>query len=114
VLRFRYGDSAGLLEGDAEGVVEQRMAARHELKSDLLKVAHHGSATSWTPEFIRAVRPRWAVISLGARNTFGHPRIETLKGLEEAGAATYRTDRNGATSFYLDGRSVIPQWASLR
>jgi competence protein ComEC len=90
------------------------MAARHELKSDLLKVAHQESATSSTPEFIRAVRPRRAVISVGARNTFGHPRIETLRGLEEAGAATYRTDRNGATSFYLDGCSVIPESACLR
>ena len=75
VLRLRYRDSSVLLEGDAEGAVEQRMAARHEMKSDLLKVAHHGSATSSTPEFIRAVRPRWAVISVSARNTFGHPRI---------------------------------------
>lgn len=114
VLRFGYGNSSMLLEGDAEGVVEQRMAAMHDLRSDLLKVAHHGSATSSTEEFIHAVQPRWAIISVGARNTFGHPRLETLKRLEEEGAATYRTDLNGAVSFYLDGRSVSPQLACLR
>ncbi|MGC2195465.1 MAG: ComEC/Rec2 family competence protein [Terriglobales bacterium] len=139
VLRLAYRDSSVLLEGDAEGVIERRMATMHRecapsppslagcphdsrldagatflLKSDLLKVGHHGSATSSTEEFIRAVQPRWAIISVGARNTFGHPRIETLKRLQEEGVATYRTDLNGAVSFYLDGRSVSPQLACLR
>lgn len=90
------------------------MASERELKSDLLKVGHHGSATSSTAEFIRAVQPRWVIISVGAGNTFGHPRIETLQRLEEQGAATYRTDLNEAVSFYLDGHSVSPQSACLR
>lgn len=114
VLRLRYRDSSVLLEGDAERVVEQRMVAKHELKSDLLKVGHHGSGTSSSEEFLRAVQPRWAVISVGARNTFGHPRIETLQHLQDEGALTYRTDFNGAVSFYLDGVSVSPQLACLR
>jgi competence protein ComEC len=66
VMQFRYRQSSILLEGDAERPIERRMAALHDLKSDLLKVAHHGSATSSTSEFVRAVRPRWAVISVGA------------------------------------------------
>ena len=94
VLRLRYNDSSVLLEGDAERVVEQRMAATHNLKSDLLKVAHHGSFTSTSSEWIHAVQPRWAVISVWARNTFGHPRMEILERLQEEGAATYRTDLN--------------------
>lgn len=114
VLQLRYGESRVLLEGDAERAVEQRMAATHELKSDLLKVGHHGSATSSTAEFVHAVRPRWAIISVGAGNSFGHPRMETLQRLQEEGALTYRTDRNGAVTFYLDGHSVIPQLACLR
>jgi competence protein ComEC len=114
VLRLRYRDSSVLLEGDAERVVEQRMVATHELKSDLLKVGHHGSATSSSVEFLRAVQPRWAVISVGARNTFGHPRMETLERLQDERALTYRTDFNGAVSFYLDGKSVSPQLACLR
>ena len=114
VMRFRYGESSVLLEGDAEKLVEQRMVATHDLHADLLKVGHHGSATSTTEEFVRAVQPRWAVISVGEGNSFGHPRMETLEHLQEQGAATYRTDLNGAVSFYLDGRSVSPQLACLR
>ena len=87
---------------------------RDSLRADLLKVGHHGSVTSSSWEFIHAVRPRWAIISVGKGNTFGHPRHETLQRLEEAGAATYRTDLHGAVSFYLDGRTVIPQLACLR
>jgi competence protein ComEC len=113
VMRLSYRASSILLEGDAERPVEQRMAAVHNLKSDLLKVAHHGSATSSTPEFVRAVQPRWAIISVGVGNSFGHPRRETLQHLQEEGALTYRTDRNGAVTFYLDGQSVIPQLACL-
>jgi competence protein ComEC len=75
---------------------------------------HHGSNTSSTLEWLNAVHPRWAIISVEARNSFGHPRIETLKRLEGLGTATYRTDREGAVTFYLDGRTVNPQLASLR
>jgi competence protein ComEC len=114
VMQFRYRQSSILLEGDAERPIERRMAALHDLKSDLLKVAHHGSATSSTSEFVRAVRPRWAVISVGAGNSFGHPRQETLEHLQNEGVLTYRTDRQGAVTFYLDGESVIPQLACLR
>lgn len=74
VMRLSYRQSSILLEGDAERPVEQRMASLHDLKSDLLKVAHHGSATSSTSEFVHSVRPRWAVISVGVGNSFGHPR----------------------------------------
>jgi competence protein ComEC len=114
VLRFRYRGSRALLEGDAERVVEQRMVATHDLQADLLKVWHHGSNTSSTPELLNAVHPRWAIISVGARNSFGHPRIETLRRLEDLGTATYRTDLNGAVTFYLDGHTVSPQLACLR
>ena len=114
VLQLHYRQSSILLEGDAEGGMEQRMAALHDLKADLLKVAHHGSATSSTPEFVRAVGPRWAVISVGAGNSFGHPRQETLEHLQKEGVRTYRTDRQGAVTFYLDGQSVTPQLACLR
>jgi len=114
VMRLRYRESTVLLEGDAERVVEQRMLAMHNLRADLLKVGHHGSATSTSAEFIHAVQPRWAVISVGEGNSFGHPRRETLERLQGEGTATYRTDVNGAVSFYLDGKSVSPQLACLR
>ncbi len=114
VLRVEYGNSSALLEGDAETIVERRMVLSHNLHSDLLKVGHHGSATSSSEELIQAVRPRWAVISVGKGNRFGHPRLATLQRLQESGTATYRTDLSGAVSFYLDGRSVTPQLACLR
>jgi competence protein ComEC len=114
VLHLRYRDSSALMEGDAESVVEARMVSAHNLRADLLKVGHHGSNTSSTPEMLKAVHPRWAVISVGARNTFGHPRKETLERLQEAGALVYRTDLEGAVTFYLDGHTVSAELASLR
>jgi competence protein ComEC len=114
VLHFSYGDSSCLLEGDAEKTVEQNVTSRYHPRADLLKVAHNGSLTSTTPELLASLHPRWAIISVGARNTFGHPRIEILKRLQGAGTATYRTDLNGAVTFYLDGRSVSPHLACLR
>ncbi len=96
VFQIHFGESGMLLEADAERAVEQRMASSHELKADLLKVAHHGSATSSTAEFVHTVHPRWAIISVGSGNTFGHPRRETLEHLQEEGTLTHRTDRSGA------------------
>lgn len=112
VLQIHFGESTVLLEGDAERAMEQRMASTHELKADLLKVGHHGSATSSTAEFVHAVHPRWAIISVGSGNTFGHPRLETLEHLQEEGTLTYRTDRNGAVTFYVDRHTITPQLAS--
>ena len=64
--------------------------------SDVLKVGHHGSAYSSAPGFIAAVHPRFAVISAGRHNLFGHPAVATLATLRNAGTTTYRTDRCGA------------------
>jgi competence protein ComEC len=94
--------------------IEERTVAKFQPHADLLKVAHNGSLTSTTPELLASLRPRWAVISVGARNTFGHPRMEILKRLQERGIATYRTDINGAVTFYLDGHTVSPHPACLR
>jgi competence protein ComEC len=72
----------------------------------LLKVGHHGSRTSTTPDFLAMVAPQAAVISVGAGNTFGHPRPEIIARLAAAHARLYRTDRFGLTTFLLtpDGR----------
>ena len=113
VLHVTYGGSSILMEGDAEKRVEEEIAAEQP-HADLLKIAHHGGMTSSIPELLRAVSPRMAVISVGDRNTFGHPRIEVLRRLEDLGVPTYRTDLNGAISFYLDGHSVTPELAALR
>ncbi|HET9409079.1 MAG TPA: DNA internalization-related competence protein ComEC/Rec2 [Candidatus Sulfotelmatobacter sp.] len=114
VLHVIYGRCSVLLEGDAQKQVERRLAASHEIKADLLKVGHHGSANATTPELLNAARPKFAVISAGYRNSFGLPRQETLDRLTRAGVRVYRTDRNGAVSFYLDGHSVMPSSVAPR
>jgi competence protein ComEC len=106
VLFMRYGATTMLLEGDAEKPVERTIAAQFHEHVDVLKIGHHGSATSTTQQLLDAIRPQWAVISLGYRNTFGFPRRDVLERLEAAHVRTYRTDAQGAVSFYLDGRSV--------
>ena len=105
VLRVGYGETAALMEGDIEKRMERRLAERAP-RADLLKVAHHGSATSTQPELLAAVRPRYAVISAGRRNQFGYPKTAVLERLQEARVRTYRTDVSGAVTFYLDGKAV--------
>jgi competence protein ComEC len=107
VMKLAYGKTSALLEGDAENRSERVIADQHP-EADLLKVAHHGSATSTIPPLLERVHPRFAVISVGARNTYGHPREEVLARLGEAHVLTYRTDLEGAVTFYLDGVTVTP------
>ncbi|MGA9554614.1 MAG: hypothetical protein WBR30_20375, partial [Candidatus Sulfotelmatobacter sp.] len=112
VLRVAYGATSVLLEGDAEKAVERRIASLHPLHADLLKVGHHGSATSTTPEILTAVKPTFAVISVGFHTSFGLPKVDVLARLQAAGVRTYRTDLNGAVTFFLDGHSVTPSLPS--
>jgi competence protein ComEC len=114
VLRVSYGDSSVLLEGDAEKQVERRIAARHHPSANLVKVGHHGSNNATTPELVASAKPQFAVISVGSGNSFGLPRIETLGRLASAGAHVYRTDLDGAVTFFLDGHSVTPSVAALQ
>ncbi len=102
VLRLDYNRASALLEGDAERPSESRMIANHRITPvTLLKIGHHGSLTSTNPTFLAAASPHEAIISDGRRNTFGHPRPEILERLEAAHIPTYRTDRQGATTFLL-------------
>jgi competence protein ComEC len=112
VMKITFGKTSALLEGDAEKKTERRIA-QEQPGADLLKVAHHGSATSTIPELLAAVMPKYAVISVGANNVYGHPRAEVLQRLAAAHASTYRTDIDGAISFYLDGKVVSPHVVSL-
>jgi competence protein ComEC len=112
VLKISYGATSALLEGDAEKKTEKQVAGENP-QADLLKVAHHGSSTSTIPELLAAVHPRFAIISVGTRNVYGHPRLDVLNRLEEAQVLTYRTDLNGAVRFYLDGKTVSSQLAAL-
>jgi competence protein ComEC len=107
-MEISYGDTSALLEGDAEKKVERKIAA-HAHHSDLLKVGHHGSATSTTPELLDAVHPQFAVISVGYRSIYGHPKPIVLARLMAARARTFRTDLQGAVTFYMDGKKVSPK-----
>jgi len=104
------GNTAALLAGDVEPVAERRIIAQHP-QAILLKVAHHGSARVTSSDLLSSLRPRFAVISVGVRNVYGHPRREVLERLESAGVKTYRTDFTGAVSFYLNGESLTPDVA---
>jgi len=112
VFSAAFGATAALLEGDAERAAERRVVEQHP-DAMLLKVAHHGSATSTSANLLARVHPRYAVISVGARNVYGHPRREVLARLQNAGVLTYRTDEDGAVSFYLDGKTVTPDVAII-
>jgi beta-lactamase superfamily II metal-dependent hydrolase len=110
VMRLVYGKTSFLLMGDTAFEGEGRiMSLGYDLKSDVLKVGHHGSATSTSPKFLEAVRPEFAVISVGAKNKFGHPAPETLERLGNIGAKVFRTDLNGSVTFRSDGNRVWPQ-----
>ncbi|HXH23454.1 MAG TPA: DNA internalization-related competence protein ComEC/Rec2, partial [Dehalococcoidia bacterium] len=105
VLRLTYGSVSFLLTGDIASEAEEALlGATGSLQATVLKVAHHGSDTSNSPEFLAAVRPSLAVISAGDNNPYGHPSPTTL--LRLAGVPVYRTDRNGAIRFETDGRRL--------
>jgi competence protein ComEC len=105
VLHVQYGTTSALLVGDAHKRIEKFLIdeAPH---ADLLKIGHHGSLTSSSPEFLEAVQPRFAVVSVGMYNTFKHPRSEVMQRFADLHVETYRTDLAGAVSFYLDGKTV--------
>jgi competence protein ComEC len=105
-----------LLASDIGAAREHELVASGtHLESTVLKVAHHGSRSSTTIEFLRAVRPTVAAISVGARNPYGHPDPAVLARLAEAGAQISRTDRDGAVIFETDGGTLtVTRWARRR
>jgi competence protein ComEC len=108
VCKLVYGGISFLLTGDAEKEAESCIARSYGsfLRSDVLKVAHHGSDSGTSAEFLRAVRPELALISAGLHNRFGHPSPALLYRLHAAGARITRTDAHGAVLLASDGRSV--------
>ena len=108
VGRLTFGNFAMLFTGDAEGPVEQDMAASYgkKLKCQVLKAGHHGSKTSSTAEFLKLVQPESVVMSLGVNNQYGHPHEALLNRLQKQGVKNiYRTDANGTITIVSDGSS---------
>lgn len=103
VSRLVYGDLEILFTGDGEKGLEKEMIDKNlDLKSNILKVGHHGSRNSTTEEFLKAVSPNVAVIQVGANNSYHHPHKEVLGRL--AGIKIYRTDQDGRIEVRSDGK----------
>jgi len=107
VVKLTYGSFTALFTGDIDVEVELALKSMGVLKNiDLLKVAHHGSKFSSGKEFLGEVRPELAVISVGSKNTYGHPHGDTLMRLDAVGAKVLRTDQMGTISVVTDGSKI--------
>lgn len=107
VLRVTYGDTRFLLTGDMEEVAERELVeAEVDLKADVLKVGHHGSSSSTSYRFLRAVAPTYGVISLAAYNDYGHPHDAPMSRLMDADVTIYRTDKMYDIVAFSDGQTV--------
>ena len=100
VCKLKYKNFSMLFTGDIEEIAEKAILAKYSknkniLKADVLKVAHHCSKTSSTIDFLKAVKPNYAVIGVGKDNNFGHPSDITIQNLKDMGVKIYRTDEIG-------------------
>lgn len=109
VVKITYGSDSFLFTGDAEELAENEMLdyCYDKLGADVLKVGHHGSSSSTGDEFLNAVNPKYAVISCGAGNSYGHPHSETVSKLKNMGIEYYRTDINGTVTISCDGNGAF-------
>lgn len=107
VLRITYGNTSFLFTGDAEREAEEIILnSGYDLRSDVLKVGHHGSSSSTGYLWLRQVAPSYAVISVGKGNSYGHPTETVLSRLRDADVTTYRTDLQGDIICVSDGQSL--------
>ena len=110
VLKVEYGKTSFLLMGDATTNIEEEILhgskLRQYLKSDVLKVGHHGSKYSSSSTFLSTVKPKYAVISVGKDNSYGHPAAITLSKLKSIGAEILRTDEQGTITITSDGQTI--------
>jgi competence protein ComEC len=107
VLKITFGHIKFLIPGDISADIEKRLIqSKADLKSDVLLVPHHGSNHSSSPEFIKAVASRYAIVSAGKSNTFKHPHPSLLERYKEAGVSILRTDRDGAIILTTDGNDL--------
>lgn len=104
VIKLTYGDNKFLFTGDAEKSEEDGIWTN--IKCDVLKVGHHGSDSSTTPNFLKKVEPKYAVISCGLGNAYGHPSDDVLKRLYDRNIDVFRTDLQGSIVFTSDGKNI--------
>lgn len=107
VIKLVYGNNSILLTGDAEDISEKEMLANgYDLKADVIKWPHHGSYSSSTTQFLNAVKPRIAVVSVGKNNEYNLPNQDTLMRITDAGAEILRTDQLGTIVITSDGTTI--------
>ncbi len=107
VMRLTYKKRSFLFTGDAEALPENEMLDKgYDLSADVLKVGHHGSSSSSTEKFVRAVNPTYTIISCGRNNDYGHPHKETLNLISKLKLNTYRTDKQKTIKAVCDGDKI--------
>lgn len=108
IMKLTFGQNEFMFTGDAEAHAEQDVVAKYptNLNADVLKFGHHGSSTSSTEEFVKAVSPKYGIISCGVDNTYGHPHRETLEKISKYNIEAYRTDKQGQINVTSDGMTI--------
>ncbi|MBQ6713114.1 MAG: MBL fold metallo-hydrolase, partial [Selenomonadales bacterium] len=116
VGRLVYGDFTMMFTGDTESVAEKAIVKKYgkQMKSDVLKSSHHGSKTSSSNVFLKAVMPKTVLISVGAGNDYGHPHQNIMKRYQKQGCDIYRTDRDGTITIHSDGSSYTVEKEKAR
>lgn len=106
IFKISYGDTSFLFTGDAEKVNELDLLSITNLNSDVLKIAHHGSTTSSSLDFLKSVSPSVAIISVGTDNKYNHPATTTIENLKNINSTIYRTDLDGNITLVSDGKTI--------
>lgn len=107
VIKLTYGEKSFLFTGDAESLAENDMInSNRDLSADVLKVGHHGSTTSSTLKFLKKVSPKYAIISCGVDNSYGHPDPMITKRLANMDITTYSTHTSGTVTVTCDGKTI--------
>lgn len=106
-IRLMHGSNSIVMCGDAEGEAEKDICENGlDISADVLKLGHHGSRTSTSELFLQTVKPKYAIISCGKGNDYGHPHKETLEKMAAAGISVFRTDEQGTIILKSDGNSL--------
>lgn len=107
VIKVVYKENSFMLTGDAEGTSEKEMIAKgFNLSADVLKLGHHGSGSSSTKAFLDKVNPKYAIVSAGKDNDYGHPHKATMDKMKSRGIKIYRTDESGTIVCTSDGKTI--------
>lgn len=105
VLKMTYGKDTFLFTGDATDTTEKKILNK-DIEAEVLKVGHHGSKYSSTTEFLKKVNPKYAIISVGKNNNYGHPAINTISKLNKLNIETHRTDEEGTIIIESNGNGI--------